>query len=102
MEAIEALCGDIVSKEKITGESNSNLRLNIILLHFSTAMNDISCNVESVKVTSLNDQLYEYTAFVQTSQQDELQTVKGTVQFNDENLIDYFTHDSVIKMDPLP
>lgn len=89
-EAIESFCGDFVSKDAMTNP-NSTFYQRIIMLHIMASGKDYTYTVESVEVTKKNDKKYNYTADILASNEENKLSLYGTIQFNDDNKIDYMS-----------
>lgn len=92
-EAIESLCGEFVAEDTLA-DGTSSLYQNVILLHLGAGSSNsevYTYEVKSIEVTKVDDKHYGYSVEVYNSVADEFSTMTGSIQFNDDNLIDYMT-----------
>lgn len=89
-EAMLALCGDAVAPEKML-DSSSHLYQEIYMLHVRADYEGYTYTVTEVTVEQIDDRNYSYTAVLDTSDPDKPATAIGSLQFDENNQIDYIT-----------
>lgn len=86
-EAMEELLGDYVTKEIITTASYQQ----ILLFQGNSAREGKSYEVDNVEITKHNDNNYTYEAIMNTNYTDDPVIITGSIQFDEDNFIDFMT-----------
>lgn len=89
-EAVTAFCGEFVAREVIEDGSGRFFQ-DVIVLHCIAAAREFSYKVETVEVTKLNEGQFRYSAAVKASNQAEPFTINGSVQLDEQGLINYMS-----------
>ena len=88
--AIEALGEGQIAPEALA-DPQCELWQNLQLLHSQAASQGYSYQVSQVTVTAQGDRNFRYEAQVNASNQETPLKLVGSVQFNEEGLIDFFS-----------
>lgn len=89
-EAMLALCGDAVAPEKML-DGSSHLYQEIYMLHVRADYEGYAYTVTEVAVEQIDGGNYSYTAILSTGDPDKPATATGSLQFDEDNKIDYIT-----------
>lgn len=89
-KAIEDICSGFVSAEAIAN-SGGTLYQDILLWHSMAAFEGYTYDVGEVEITSAGNLNYRYKAEITASNVEDKFFLTGSIQFNNNNLIDYFS-----------